>query len=187
MEDPSEEAVPSAPPPPSASEGEGLVATFFHWSRELNRWLHWVSGATIVGIMLLTVVDVLGRRFFGSPLRGSVELTQVGLVVLVYLGFAYAENQGDHIAVDIVYTRLRRGVQLVLTTITSLIGIAVIGLLAYQIYQYAGVLAGGGRTTPTRGIPMAPFAIAAAAGAIVFTVALLDSAIGALRRFKERD
>jgi TRAP-type transport system small permease protein len=158
----------------------------FAWSRRAHRWMHWIAGATVVGLMLMTVADVVGRRFFGSPVRGSVELTQLAMVVMIYLGFAYAENHGDHISVDIVYLRLRRWLQLVITALTSVFGIAVIGLLAYRLYLYSGVLAGGGYTTPTRGISQAPFALIAVGGAALFAVAMADSAIGALGRFRER-
>lgn len=174
------------PVPPSGAEAGGMLGTILGWARRVNRWLHWVAGATVIGLMLLTVVDIVGRRFFNSPFRGTVELTQLAMVVMIYLGFAYAENHGDHIAVDIVYTRLRRGVQLALTAVTSLFGIAVIALLAHRLYLYAGILAGGGYTTPTRGISQAPFALIAVGGAALFAVALIDGAIGALLRFRER-
>lgn len=175
-----------AEPPASATEVGGRVGTIFTWVRWVNQWLHWLAGATIVGLMLMTVVDIVGRRFFDAPFRGTVELTQLALVIIIYLGFAYAENHGDHVAVDIIYTRLRRGLQLIVTAVTSVFGIAMVALLAHRLFVYAGVLSGGGYTTPTRGISQAPFALIAVGGSVLFALALADSAIGAMQRFRER-
>lgn len=184
MEGPADSHVPT---PPSAADSDGLIGTIFAWSRRVNQWLHWIAGTAVVLLMVMTVVDVIGRRFFDSPFRGTVELTQLLMVVIIYLGFAYAENHGDHIAVDVVYVRFRRTLQLIVTAVTSIFGIAAIGLLAYRLYLYSGVLSGGGYTTPTRGIAQAPFALIAMGGAALFAIAMADSAIGALSRFRERN
>lgn len=167
-----------------AQTRSGRLGVIFGWVRRINRWMHWIAAATVTGMMFLTIIDIVGRRFFGRPFQGTVELTQLAMVIIIYLGFAYAENNGDHVSVDIVYGRLRRGAQLALTVITSVFGLVVIGLLSYRLYEYSGVLEGGGYTTPTRGIPQSPFALIAMGGAVMFTLALLDSAVASLRRLR---
>ena len=169
---------------PEIGDRDGQIGVISGWLHRVNRWTHWLAGATVVGLMFLTVIDVVGRRFFGRPFQGTVELTQIAMVIIIYLGFAFAEHNRDHISVDIVYSRLRRGIQLVLSVLTSAFGIVLIGLLAYRLYAYSGVLRGGGYTTPTRGIPLAPFALIAVGGAVLFALALVDSAVASVRRFR---
>ncbi len=173
--------------PDEAATPGGRLGVIFGWIRRVNRWMHWIAGATVVGLMFLTVIDVVGRRFFNRPFQGTVELTQLAMVIIIYLGFAYAEHKGDHISVDIIYTRLRRGIQLVLNALVSVFGIVLVAFLAHRLYTYSGVLEGGGYTTPTRGIPMAPFALVAVFGAIMFVLALLDTAINSMRRTRGED
>jgi TRAP-type C4-dicarboxylate transport system permease small subunit len=179
-----EEGLPDGSPDPGG--GGRPLDVISGWLRRLNRWTHWIAGATVVGLMFLTVIDVVGRRFFNRPFQGTVELTQIAMVIIIYLGFAYAEHNNDHIAVDIVYSRLRRGIQLALSVITSVFAIVLVGLLAYRLYAYSGVLRGGGYTTPTRGIPLSPFALVAVGGAVLFALALVDSAVASLRRPRDQ-
>ena len=44
-----------------------------------------VGGLVLVGMALLTVVSVIGRAFFNSPILGDVELVQLGTAVCVAL------------------------------------------------------------------------------------------------------
>jgi len=37
-------------------------------------------------MMVLTFVDVVGRYLLNRPLRGAFELTELGLVVLIFAG-----------------------------------------------------------------------------------------------------
>lgn len=153
--------------------------------RRINGLVHWVAGAAVTVLMLWTVADVIGRRFFNRPLRGTVELTELAMVVIIYLGFAYAENMGDHVSVDLLYSRLRRFAQLLVTFFASCCGILIVGLLTYHLAGYAQVLASGGRVTPTRNVPLGPIAWLGVTGAGLFAVALLDSAVVGVRRFRE--
>ncbi len=134
--------------------------------------------------MLVTVTDVVGRRFLNSPFRGTVELTEMTMIVIIYLGFGHAEHEGDHISVDIVYTKLRRKAQLALTVFKGVFGVFMIGLLTWNLYQFAGILDGGGYTTAVWRIPQGPVALIGVVGAVMFVLALASTAVLALRAFQ---
>lgn len=153
--------------------------------QRVNRWLHYVAGAMLLALMSLTVIDVVGRTFFNNPFRGTVELTEMTMIMIIYLGFGHAEHEGDHISVDIVYVKLRRQAQLVVTVFTGLFGVVVIGLLTWHLYRFAGVLDAGGYTTAVWRIPQGPVALIGVGGAVMFVLALASTAALAVQAFRK--
>ncbi len=151
----------------------------------VNRWMHYVAGAMLIALMLVTVIDVVGRTFFDTPFRGTVELTEMAMIVIIYLGFGHAEHEGDHISVDIVYVKLRRQAQLALTMFSGLFGVFVIGLMTWTLYRFAGILNGGGYATAVWNIPQGPVALIGVGGAVMFVLALASTAVLALRDFRK--
>jgi TRAP-type transport system small permease protein len=150
--------------------------------RAVNKALHYVAGALIVAVMLFTVYNILGRWLFNTPFRGTVELTQLAMLAIVYLSFAYAQQQDDHISVDLLYQRFGARGRAVLDVIAAVLSVGILGLLAWRLYAYSGILQAGGRTTAARGIPLYPFAYVAIVGAVAFILALLASAVERIRQ-----
>ncbi|WP_066285405.1 TRAP transporter small permease subunit [Arthrobacter sp. B6] len=82
------------------------------------------AGTGIFILMLLTVTDGIQRTLFGRGIPGSVEITEVFLVILVFAGMLGAEVTDSHISTSIVTDQLparaRRGARLIGTTISFL-------------------------------------------------------------------
>lgn len=152
-----------------------------HVIQTVNRALHYVAGALIISVMAFTVYNVLGRWLFGAPLRGTVELTQLAMIGIVYLGLGYAQHQNSHIAVDLLYQRLGRRTRLVLDVFATALSMAVLSLLAWRLYDYSAVLDAGGRTTASRSIPLYPFAYVAIVGVVAFILAYATTLAQRLR------
>lgn len=153
----------------------------------VNRALHYVAGALIIAVMLFTGYNVLGRWLFGAPLRGTVELTQVAMIGIVYLGLAYAQHQDNHIAVELLYQRFGARGRLVLDVFSTALSIIVLALVAWRLYEYAAVLEAGGRTTASRGIPLYPFAYVAIIGIVAFILAFGSTFVERVRRARHPD
>lgn len=84
-----------APAPPPRGAAERLAAL-------LSRGFGILSVASIVAMLAVTAVNVFGRYFLGSPLRGAEEITGFLVVATVMFGAAEAHRRGEHIAIDIV-------------------------------------------------------------------------------------
>ncbi len=167
--------------------GAGVIGRVVSAVRMVNRWLHFAAGLMLLGVMLVTIVDVLGRTFFDSPFRGTIELTEMGMVLIVYLGLGYAEHRGDHISVDLVHSQVGPRMQRALAVFTGLFGAAVIGLLTWNLHRFADRLDVGGFTTAVLRIPQGPVALIAVLGGGMFVLALIGTAAQALRSLgKER-
>jgi len=100
-----------------------------------------VSAALLLFIlMLITVVDVIGRYVFNQPLAGSSELTEIVLSMIIFAAFPLLCRNNDHIAVDLLenrfsakFKRIRdRAVQVVVSVcfLTLGCGIFLLGMRA---------------------------------------------------------
>jgi TRAP-type C4-dicarboxylate transport system permease small subunit len=82
----------------------------------LLRWLNkgadgLISLSALVGTLGLLVevvvilTDVVGR-YFGKPLSGAQDITQMAMVIVVFGGMALCDKIGGHISVDIFETSM---------------------------------------------------------------------------------
>ncbi|MBW3099039.1 TRAP transporter small permease subunit [Pseudohoeflea coraliihabitans] len=49
-----------------------------------------LGAAMVLGMVILVNMDVFGRWLFNAPMPGTLELTELGIVAVVYLQLAYA-------------------------------------------------------------------------------------------------
>lgn len=67
----------------------------------LLRILEWIGAASLFAVMSLTVADVLGRYLFNSPLPGSIELTRIGIAVVMFCALPALTARRGHVSVDL--------------------------------------------------------------------------------------
>ena len=86
----------------------------------------YLTGAGLLAIMLVIVMDVVLRYFFAAPLSWSYDLISIYLVTLVFfLALADTFRRGGHIRVDL-FDRLRS---------TRVFAIAeILGLMAAEVF-----------------------------------------------------
>ena len=145
--------------------------------RRANAVLEAVAGVTIVLLLFWTVGDIISRTFFSWPFSGTVELTELAVVVLVYLGLARAENEDAHISVDLVFVRLGPKAQLVMRIFAGAVSFVVITALTWRLLVFAGELDTGGQTTGVLRIPLYPVAMAGVVGSVAFGFAALGNVL----------
>jgi TRAP-type C4-dicarboxylate transport system permease small subunit len=136
----------------------------------VNRFIARVSGVFLISLMIITAVDVVGRDVFNHPIPGTVELSQYMLSVFILLGFAYAHQVKAHVAVSILTSRLSQNAQFILNLITTLMGLFIFSILAWQ-----GLLVGVEERTVSDmlRIPQYPFRILVALAAFLVCLELL--------------
>jgi TRAP-type transport system small permease protein len=150
------------------------------WGLWIDRVLGLVAAVLLFGLMMLTAVDVVSRYIFNWPLRGSFELTELGLLVLIFAGLPLASRRGEHVTLDFIDRPLGpRAADVWRRVVEALVGLLVLGL-AYQIWIKAGKIAGYGDVTDVLRVPVGPFvylmcALIAITGVIHLVRAVLPS------------
>jgi TRAP-type C4-dicarboxylate transport system permease small subunit len=65
-------------------------------------FLGYVAAAFLAAMVLLTVADVALRSFFGYPIRGMLELIELGLACTIFIALPAVFLREEHLAVDVL-------------------------------------------------------------------------------------
>lgn len=85
-----------------------------------------IALAALLGLMVHTLANVIGRRFFASPIAGTIEYVGFWyLPIAALLGFIVAQFRGEHIKAPLIYGRLSKEGQRDLTVFGAVICAAV--------------------------------------------------------------
>ncbi len=81
------------------------MSTFNVIIKGLSRFMYWIAGAALTGIMFLTVADVF-LRYLKMPILGTYEI--VSLLGAIVIGFAIPQTTIDrgHVLMDFLTGRL---------------------------------------------------------------------------------
>ena len=143
----------------------------------LIRSVHSVGVAIIAVIMLLTVVDVVGRYAFSRPVGGSYELTEFMMAILVSFGIAYTALEKGHIGVDLVIGRLSPKSQEIILIITRLLSLVLFVLIGWQSALQARVYWVTHATSSVLLVPIFPFVYVFVFGCALLCLVLLKDFI----------
>jgi TRAP-type C4-dicarboxylate transport system permease small subunit len=115
------------------------------------------------------------------PFLGAYEMTELAMVLIVFLALPYCGATGGHVAVDVLSPVLDRAGLRWLTVVIHLVGAILMAVIAWQTTRYAIGSAERGEATNMLRIAKYPFELVAAASAAVFAAVLLVLAWRALR------
>lgn len=115
-----------------------------------------LAAVLLFAMMIVTVIDVLGRYVFSQPLPGAFELTEIMLAIVVFSAAPLICLREEHIIVAVLTDHLPNNVREILAGTAALIAAAVLGLVAWQILQHARRLASYGDVTTFLQISKAP-------------------------------
>ncbi|SEG85653.1 TRAP transporter small permease [Marinobacterium lutimaris] len=130
------------------------------------------STAVLLLVLLTILTDVIGR-FFGSPLSGSQDLTQMAMVLIVFGGMAYCEKNSGFIAVDLFERMFPPMMNRLLDIAGHLIGGLLFAAIGYTVIEAAEISQMLGLSTNILGLEKAPFQYALAGFALLTALSLL--------------
>lgn len=98
-----------------------------------------VSIAAVVALLVALVgtIDVLTTRVFSQAIPGAFELSEAGLVLMVFLGLAIVTKEGGHIKVDILVNRMNKRWQSICGVFGLLLTTGFLGLMTRQMWSLA--------------------------------------------------
>ena len=143
------------------------------------------AGLVLLGLLGLVLFDVVMRYALRLPFLGAYEMTELAMVLIVFLALPYCAATGGHVAVDVLSPVLDRPGLRWFNALIHLSGAALMLVIAWQATLYAmGSVARGEATNMLR-IAKYPFELVTAACAAIFALVLLGQAWKALRPPKQ--
>ncbi len=137
------------------------MATWGPFFLTVNRPLEILSGAlsatAVFAIMALTFYDVGGRKLLSNSIPGSLELTEMLMVVVIFAALPMVSRHDEHVVFDSLDDRLPAALRRWQHRIVHLLCAAMLLGLAWVMWDAAGQFLANGETSAQLKIPKAPF------------------------------
>lgn len=135
------------------------------------RTLSVVAGILLLGLILLTIADVISRNARDRSIIGTVDIATMLLVAIAFLGLASAEADGRHVAVELFESRVGVRTRLVFSALRTLLLIGLGLLLAWGLSEVLLSAVDRGETTnDILRLPTWPAKVVLLASFVVFFV-----------------
>ena len=87
------------------------------------------SAMLILFLMLLAVVQVVGRKFFNFPIPGYVDWVEFAMAIFCFLSIAYTQKLGGHVRMEFFIGRFSGRLLWTLEVIGTLVAMLIIAIL----------------------------------------------------------
>jgi TRAP-type C4-dicarboxylate transport system permease small subunit len=122
----------------------------------LSSFFNLFASASLTVIILLTCIDVFMRYFFNRPIAGTYDLVSLMGAVIAAFAMPYTMLMRGHVAVDLLLRKLSSIKQLVIETVTHVVGILLFIIMVWQCFVLASDMKAAGEVTPTLLLPFYP-------------------------------
>ncbi len=116
-----------------------------------------LAGVALFAIMALTLADVLGRKLLSQSVPGSLELTEILMVVVIFAALPLVSLHGEHVVFDSLDPLLPGWLRRLQQALVDLLCCAALAGLAWLMWDKAAAMASYGDTTAQLKLPLGPF------------------------------
>jgi TRAP-type transport system small permease protein len=116
-----------------------------------------LAASALFGTMALTLIDVGGRKLISTSVPGSLELTELLMVVVIFAALPLVSLRGEHVVFDSLDPYLPRGLRRFQDAAVDLLCALALGGVAWLMWVKAGQMTEYGDTTAQLKIAQGPF------------------------------
>lgn len=123
--------------------------------RLVERWMAGMAGGALVLVMIVALLDVIGRNVLNKPLAAGTELTELLMAAMSFLAFPLLALRQRDITIDLfdflAGSPLLNKLQ---TALAGVVGTLVYALLCYEAKVFAVRAGASGNVTAALQFPM---------------------------------
>lgn len=116
-----------------------------------------LAGIALFAIMVLTFLDVGGRKLLDNSITGSLELTELLMVVVIFGALPLVSERGEHVVFDSLDPYLPQFLKKIQRALVHLLCAVALLALGGLMWQTGTDFMGTGETTAQLKILKAPF------------------------------
>lgn len=116
-----------------------------------------LGAGALFAIMALTFFDVLGRKLADNSIPGSLEMTEMLMVVVIFASLPLVSLRGEHVLFDSLDAHLPAPVLRAQKALINVLLAALLLALAWLMWRTAGDFLAAGETSAQLHVPKAPF------------------------------
>lgn len=118
----------------------------------------------VLVLAFLTATDVTGR-FFGHPIRGSYQISEILQIALICLAWPFTTAGVGHVSLDLVVSKFPNWLQNKIDIFTHSLSLVVFAVITWQGVLLVQRCADLGDLVPIISLPLYPFLVVIPVGA----------------------
>jgi TRAP-type C4-dicarboxylate transport system permease small subunit len=130
------------------STGQRIWGVYAASVRRAVTLLAGVAGLAVAAMIVVTCVDVVGRRF-AHPLKGAYEIVELLGAIAITGALPYTTVCRGHVAIEFLLQKLSGRARIALRTFVGLIFISLFAFLTWRFVVYGLDLRASGQVTLT--------------------------------------
>lgn len=161
---------------------DALAGPLGRLNGRVSEWLARIAAFIVAVLAVLTFTDVIARYVFNRPFSTTVELTEIGMGLIIWFGVGLVTHVKEHVTVDFVTLRLPPRVQVVLEFVVSIVSLGYLCILVREMWVKAFDLYASGDFMIVIETPLWPIAFLIGIAGILFLTGTLLHIMSALSR-----
>ena len=133
-------------------------------------------------LAFILTVDVIFRFAFNRPFQGVYEISELMMIMVVFLAAAYTQYMKSNISVDLIYSRFPKKLQAGLDVLLYFLSLGIWSVVTWRAFVYMQFLWEMKKVTDVQLILVAPFQLILAIGCVMLSIVLLLDLIHSLRK-----
>ncbi len=117
------------------------------------RLFGYLAAFFLTATMMITVADVFLRTFFGYPMRGVLELVELGLACTIFLALPAVFLRDEHLVVDVIDHLAKKSVVRLLDLAGAIVSLVVLAVMLWQMVPLARTMHDFGDVTSDLSLP----------------------------------
>ena len=156
---------------------------FWRFVDRIQELMKIIGAVCLVGMMLLTCADVIGR-LFGHPIFGSVEIVGFMATLAVVMALPYTHKVEGHIGVEIFVRLLSEKTQTKIEICTGILSLALFAIVTWRMWVYASTMKQSGEVSMNLELPEHYVIYVAAFCLLIFVFIILQDIMANIRKLK---
>lgn len=152
-----------------------------------SRAMSYIGAFIVMFMVMLVTATVFSRYVFNWPIKGTVEIIELMMLAVVFLGLAYTQYTKSHIEITLLYDRLPQKARDFVDIFGYIVSFGIVCLLAWRAFVHFSSFADRGSLTSVLEMPIAPFQFVLAFGWLMLGLVLLLNLVHSIfKAFKAR-
>jgi TRAP-type C4-dicarboxylate transport system permease small subunit len=161
------------------------VSRLEKFNYRLSIWFERIAIVGVLGMILATLIDVVGAKLFHWPLPVGTEAVYLLQIIALAGALSISKIDGRHVRIEMI-DRLPQPAIGIIHSLVAFFGLALFILLCWQSFDYAQSLRNNNEVTATAKIAIYPFALWLAFCCIPIILILVKEFVSSLLETKKR-
>lgn len=163
------------------SETGGLLGRVNRLFMPVEDAANLLAAFAILALMILGVLQIFLRSVFNAPISGYIDLVELSMASMAFLGAAYCQRLGSHVRMELLVSNLKGRALWGVEAVGALIAMCIIGVLIYYSWGHFDRSYTFGDTTMDAEYPVWPSKLLVPIAFSIWFIRLALQFIGSLR------